>query len=1117
MAGLTIRPGSDYVVGTVTFNGGPTTGYQCVNDAVNNDSTYITANTGIGWPKAFIRMKPVAGGMGAISASSRILRVRLNARIRANATTSTLGTLKLAITNPKKGSYDGWETHQTNDAITYSTRFGTWRNKPPYGFGDEWTINAIESCAVEALFQPAAWTGVNLRLSELFIDVEYRDPASVSNVVITNPAATTEPTVTWQYNSNSDGDPQVAYQVKVFSSQQYTQWGFNPERFQPVWDSGIVTSNAREVVVSKRLENGQTYAAYVRVASDFGGQKWWTSYVNSFPQTIILTPLPQPAMVGLVADPVQYRNRIDVQSNLNHLQVQSADFNNAFLGTGDWSAFFGGATLARVTTPTAEGAGAMSVTKALGAGDFDILTSGGNTGFKVKAGQHYTALASFRSAATPRQIQVGVAWADRAGNSLGITLGTSVTTSTSSWIQASYSGTAPAGAVYGAVWIKGFGAALSEVHYVDKVHFGTGVTIGSGTIAGASGTSRPQVAAKYDSGYWSNPSKTFTCKDIPAGSLLVAATASGRSASVTTNVVTSTGGLTWTNRRENGTANTGDVSVSTAYYAAGGTIDVTVTGNAGNARTLVYAVTGHDEATYGGAHNMATGTSGSANVSLTTTRENSLVIVVAGDYNEINGNFRNWKKPGVDFVEDFYGDFGESVVYFSHQHISNAGANTFGLNSPSGQAYGIVAIEVRGASFNTAQTVYTGWSKGGWIGQVSTVVERALVSTGARNNAHPQLWSGGDWYKNTDGFYLPEGQRESFLTYDVTTTYDGQGCIRWDVNNWGSRLYMGWPDGPRWIAEPQEPLLGIEGKTYTFGIYAKADTNFDSRLTIQALEQFGGPVGSPASSSITIGTSWQLFTVTFTMPTGCLWVRADLENSSSVVERRVWVDGIQWCEGTTVDTIPGFGEGIAVDWQPIRNAGPDDFKITDTSNALIESVWDTEAKPGCGYVYRAYNYLPASETVPALSSPVTFYATNKLNSPGRGVWILRDPNDNSLSLRLHVVGMSETMHEESATFYPLRPTTWDQLGQRAVTITDFIGGFDGSLKVICDSEAEWRILRQLLSRPRPMYLIFPEHGARYVRITDRSWDRSSARTDQMSSDSVWRREVTLNFLESDAP
>jgi hypothetical protein len=1121
MSGVTIRFASDYKIGLVTNVGGAGSYAAAVSDAVVNDATYIVGNSGIGYPQAYARLRPVTGGLGVVGATERILRVRINSRLRANAATTTLATLQTAIYNPKRGSYDFSAIDQYNDAVTFTTRFGVWRTKPPSGFGDEWTVATLEQAVIECFFKPSV-TGVNLRLSELYLDVEYRSRATVSNVSITNPSVTTEPTVTWTFNPNADGDPQSAYRIKVFNSNQYSTWGFDPDRVNPVWDSGVVISNATQVTMPKRLENGQTYAAYIQVAADFGGQKWWSVWSNSFPQTIILTPLPQPTMIGLTVDNTQLRNRIDVQSNLNHLDIQSADFNNAFLGIGQWISFFGSATTVRVTSPTAEGAGAMSATKLTGPGDIDLLTGFATSGMLVKPGQLYTALASLRSAATSRTISIGIGWYDRNGGAISLTYGTTAASSTSQWTQISQTVTAPAGAVYATVWVKIAAAALAEVHYMDKTHFGTGVIIGSGTISGTSGVSQPRVAAVYNSGYWSGGSKAIACTSIPPLSLLVAVTLSGQSASITGNVVTNTPtSVAWTNRQENTLANTGDMSISTAYFPAGGDTVVTVTA-AGNqssgCRTLVYAVTGHDESTFGGASNKAQATSGSASVSLTTTRENSLVIVGTADFNAVNGNHRVYRRPGQSLTEDFYGDFGGGTTYFSHYIMPSTGAATHGLTSPSGQAYGIGAIEIRGASFNTTTTVYTGWNRGGWVGQVSTVVERALVSTGARNNAHPNLWSGGDWYKNTDGFYLPEDQRESALTYDLTTTYDGQGCIRWDVNNTGSRLYMGWPDGPRWILEPQEPMLGIENKSYTFSLYAKADAAFDTTLTVQALNQFGDATGSASTSGpITLTTGWVQYTVNFVMPVGCLWVRADLENRSSVTERRVWVDGIQWVEGSTVDVSPGFGEGIAVDWQPIRGADKGEFLITDLAAGLIGSIWDTEAKPGCSYVYRASNYLPATETVPALNSAITFYATNKLDSPGRGVWILRDPNDNSLSIRLHVIEMSETMHEESQTFYPLRPTTWDQLGQRAVTITDFIGGFDGSLRVLCDSEAEWRILRQLLSRPRPLYLIFPEHGARYVRITDRSWERQTPRSNQQMPDSVWRRAITLNFLESDAP
>jgi hypothetical protein len=1119
---VTIRPGSDVYVGSVSFTGAAT-GWQATNDT--NNATYAAASTSVGWPKAILRMRPATGGLGAIGASQRILRVRLNATIRANAATTQSAAIKLAMrsdTNRNQCSqYDNWETMYYNNAVTFTTAFGTWRPKPPQYWGSEWTVNAVQGTAVEVQWLPAAVTGVNLRLSELYWDVDYRDAPTVTAISITNPTASTHPTVSWQFNPNFDGDPQVAYQVKIFRSDQYTVFGFNPATTPSHWDSGVQIGNANQTVVGTSLDNGRTYAAYVRVAADFGGQKWWSAWNNSLPATILLTQLPVPTMIGLTKDTTVpfIRNRISVQANLNLLELQDSNFDNGFFGTGTYSVFTGPATLTRVTTPVAQGAGAMSMQKITGAGDMEVISKGGNTGFRVKVGQQYTALASFRTAVTARSCSVGIGWYDRIGTPISNAYGTAVTDATTGYVQANYTAAAPAGAVFGNVWLKVAGAAVSEIHYADKVHVGTNVIIGSGTIAGTAGTAQPAVAAIYDSGYWSGSSKAIVCDNVPPNSLLVAVTASGVTAATPTNVVTSTAGLTWTSRQENTLANTGDVSISTSTnFAAGGSVTVTVTANQTNARTHIYAVTGHDEVSFGGASNKAQATSGTASVSLTTTRENSLVIVGIGDYNAVNGNSRSWRKPGINWVEDFYGDFGGGTTYFAHSIRPNAGAATEGLLSPSGQAYGIAAIEIRGATVNNIQTVYTGYSTGGLIGTASTVVERALVSTGNRNNAHPQLWSGGDWYKSTDGFYVPNGQTESFLTYDITDRYDGEGSIRWNVNNTGARLFMGWPDGPRLVNAPQMVMLGIESTQYTFSLYAKSSSGaFNSTLIVQALDQFGAPVGSPGTSTISITSSWAQYSAQLTMPTGALWVQATLTNDSSVTEQRVWVDGIQWIEGATAETIPQFGMGVSVDWEEVRDAGKNEYFITDTEAALIGNVFDNEAPPGYGIVYRAYNYLEATDTTPALASPITFYATSKLPPPGRGVWILRDPQDATLAIRLHVIGMSENMHEESQTYYPLRPTTWDQLGQRAVTITDFIGGFDGSLEVLCDSEKEWLMLRQILARPRPMWLIFPEHGGRYVRFTSRSWERQTPRTNQQEPDSIWRRAISLSFLESEAP
>jgi hypothetical protein len=1118
----TIRPGSDVTVGSVVINGAAT-GWQATSD--NSDTSYVSASNFTSWPKALLRVAPVSGGLTAVGASQRILRVRLNARIRMNASSGgQAGSIQLAMRSPGSGragaQYDFWESMQYSDATTYTTRTGVWRTTPPRDFGSEWTVYAIEHCSAEVKWYQSAFSGINLRLAELYFDVEYRDRATVTAISITNPTQSTSPDVTWQFNPNFDGDPETAYQVKIFRADQYSAFGFNPDTAQSVWDSGVVVGNATKLTVGTSLLNGQTYAAWVRVAADFRGQKWWSTWSNSSPTTMLLTPLPTPTMIGKVSDntPPFIRTRIDVQANWNLLQVQDSNFDSAFFGTGTWAALFGGGTLARVTTPVLQGTGAMSITKS-GTGDMEFLTAGGLTGFRVKTGQSYTALASFRTAATARSCNVGIGWYDRTGAPLSNNYGTAVTDSTSAWIQANYTTTAPVGAVFGAAWVKVQSAAASEIHYVDKVLVGTNVLIGSGTSVGAAGTQQPVVAAKYDSGYWTGSAVTFTCANIPPAALLVAVTASGVTASTPTNVVTSTGGLTWTSRQENTTASTGDVSISTAYFAAGGSVDVTVTASQSQARTIVYAVTGHDETSFGGASAKASATTGTANVSLTTTRENSLVIVGIGDFNAVDGNARTWRNPGLVFTEDFYGRFGGGSEYFGHSIRPTVGAGTEGLTAPTGMAYGIAAIEIRGATVNNIQTTYTGWSNGGWIGTGSTVVERALVSTGQRNNAPAQLWSGGDWLKTTDGFYLPDGQTESYLTYDNTQRFDGEGSIRWSVNNSGNKLFMGWPGQPALIGAPQWPMLGIENTTYTFSLYARSSATFASSITLEGLDQFGAPVGSSANSGAfnILSSGWTQFSCTFTMPTNCLWVRATLNNGASATEVKVWVDGIQFCAGTSTDTIPQFGSGQAVQWEAIRGADLGEWLITDYEAGLIGSIFDNEAPPGVGVVYRAYNYLPATNTVPALSSPVTFYSTAQLAPPGRGIWVLRDPQDATLAMRVHVVEMSESQHEESSTVYPLRPTTWDQLSQRAVTTTDFIGGYDGSLKILVDTESEWFMLRQLLSRPRPLWLIFPDFGARYIRITDRSWARQTPRSNQQLPDSVWRREISVNFLESEAP
>jgi hypothetical protein len=82
---------------------------------------------------------------------------------------------------------------------------------------------------------------------------------------------TSSPTLEWTY-TDSDGDQQDYYQIKIFSFSQYTTIGFNPISSVPVYDSGEIASNDLSTGISDGtlLENG-VYRVYIRAGKVIAG------------------------------------------------------------------------------------------------------------------------------------------------------------------------------------------------------------------------------------------------------------------------------------------------------------------------------------------------------------------------------------------------------------------------------------------------------------------------------------------------------------------------------------------------------------------------------------------------------------------------------------------------------------------------------------------------------------------------------------------------------------------------------------------------------------------------------------------------------------------------------
>ena len=465
-----------------------------------------------------------------------------------------------------------------------------------------------------------------------------------------------------------------------------------------------------------------------------------------------------------------------------------------------------------------------------------------------------------------------------------------------------------------------------------------------------------------------------------------------------------------------------------------------------------------------------------------------------------------------------------SVAYGTGATDSNAAWTqvSYQVAAPTGAVFCAVFLQVTSPALGEihyADTVsmVTGasaaaWAPGGQIGTMSTVVERSWASAGARNLVHPQLWTAGSHEQTANGFFVTGSN--SAVAVDTANYRTGGSAIRWDVFDTTSKLYIGWPSGTDENPAPVYAIAAIPGAAYTFACYLKADAAFSATITLQCVDNHGNNVGSATTSgALALTTSWQQFTLAFTVPAGAVWVRPQINNSASVSERQVWLDDIQWVLGATVDTNAARGKGLPTVWEPVIGAGVGDLLLSSNPGDQARTVYDGAAPPGYTVIYRAWNNIPAAGATPALSSASTLYVPTMLNPPGRGVWVLRDPNDIDQSMQIHVVSpLPEAVTESTETFYPLRPDDVEG-GQRPVVVSDYMGGYDGELNVLCDSEAEWLNLRELLAVRGVLWLVFPEFGGRYIRLTGRSLERTTPRTG-FGSDSVWRRTIKLPFLHT---
>lgn len=240
----------------------------------------------------------------------------------------------------------------------------------------------------------------------------------------------------------------------------------------------------------------------------------------------------------------------------------------------------------------------------------------------------------------------------------------------------------------------------------------------------------PTFVSVASTAYNTNTTPKTLNVSVNAGDLLVVTAAAEDGQATLTLTAT---GLTWTKQQEVDVASYTVVQVWTA--TAGATQSYTLslaesdgifTGNFGMTATVWRDHGGV------GASSKTNVSSGAPSLGITTTSDNSAIVVANADWNALDGASRTWRTANVAATETMYGrdstTYGRYAAY--HTDAGTAGAKTVGLSAPSGQKYSIVALEVLGTTSSTIDLQPVGMSSGEAFGSATLTWTTAIAPTG---------------------------------------------------------------------------------------------------------------------------------------------------------------------------------------------------------------------------------------------------------------------------------------------------------------------------------------------------------------------------------------------------
>lgn len=268
MAVTTVRPNATASGSALfTISGGSASLNAALSD--DSDSTYVSKTSAvIGLASAILDF-----GTLTLTSSQRVKQVRIRGRCNTPTSAGKLNLYLGSRINNQNYFHSALAVRGQNSTTTFVGPYLA--SAPDGGSWSQAAINGLRAKISE--YKDTSDIG---NFYELYIDVDVSTKPSVTVSAPTGTITTSAaPDVTWTY-TDTDNETQSFYQIKVFSSTQYSAGGFDATTSTATWDSGEVGSSDTSAVVGTLLRPA-TYRAYVRVAKSINGEAFWSDYAYS--------------------------------------------------------------------------------------------------------------------------------------------------------------------------------------------------------------------------------------------------------------------------------------------------------------------------------------------------------------------------------------------------------------------------------------------------------------------------------------------------------------------------------------------------------------------------------------------------------------------------------------------------------------------------------------------------------------------------------------------------------------------------------------------------------------------------------------------------------------------